>query len=286
MTGRVTKARWVVAALFAALGATSCGEGTGTVTVSLWGEDYIRDVIPAATTTTAGFENGWSLRYTKFLVNLGEVRLTTSTGRVAGTLANFRVYDLHALTGPTTIGTFANVDAVRYDAASFSLAPVEIGAAGNATAADVQLMQVGRYAIYVDATASKMGAADVRIRWGFRGRTDFSPCSDAAGQAGLAVPTGGTASFQVTVHGDHLFYDDLENPDARMRFDAIAGADADGDHEVTLDELSRVALTSLPMTQYSAGPVPNVRNLRDFVTYLFATVGHFNGEGHCQERRS
>ena len=108
----------------------------------------------------------------------------------------------------------------------------------------------------------------------------------ATNLAVVAVPTSGTASLQVTFHGDHLYYDDLENPEARTRFDAIAAADADGDHNVTLDELGAVQLTSLPMTQYNAGPVPNVRTLRDFVTYLVSTVGHFNGEGHCQERRS
>ena len=122
--------------------------------------------------------------------------------------------------------------------------------------------------------------------WGFTGRTDFSGCHDATNLAVVAVPTSGTASLQVTIHGDHLYYDDLENPEARTRFDAIAAADADGDHNVTLDELGAVQLTSLPMTQYNAGPVPNVRTLRDFVTYLVSTVGHFNGEGHCQERRS
>ena len=76
------------------------------------------------------------------------------------------------------------------------------------------------------------------------------------------------------------------DPDARLRFDAIAAADANGDREVTLDELGAVQLTTLPMTQYSTGPLPNVRTLRDFVTHLVSTVGHFNGEGHCQERRS
>ncbi len=267
--------------------AASCGADTGSVSVLLWGEAFIQDAIPPVTATAAGFENGWTLRYTKFLVNLGEVRLAAADGAVAGALPAYRVWDLHTFTGPRVIGTFASASAQRFDAFSYALSPTTAtSTAGNATAADVQLMQSGRYSVYVEGTASKSGAPDVRIRWGFTGRTDFSACHDASGQPGIAVPSGGSASAQVTIHGDHLFYDDLENPEARVRFDAIAAADANGDHEVTLDELAMVQLTSLPMTQYGTGPVPNVRSLRDFITYLVATVGHFNGEGHCAERRS
>lgn len=274
-----------MAATLSAMGCGS-GNGTGNVTVSLWGEDFIREMIPPATATSAGFENGWTLRYTKFLVNVGNVRMATGAGAVGGTLAAFKVYDLHTFAGPTVIGRFNGVEAVRYDDVSYAIAPADAtSTAGNATAADLALMQSNRYTLYVEGTASKTGVPDVRIRWGFGGHTDFTACHDAANQAGLAVPTSGTAPLQLTIHGDHLYYDDLENPEARTRFDAIAAADRDGDREVTLDELAMVQLTSLPMTQYGSGPVPNIRTLRDFVTYLTSTVGHFNGEGHCQERR-
>ncbi len=273
-----------------ALAAMGCGpdSGTGTVRVSVWGEAYIQDMIPPVTGAEAGLENGWTVRYAKFLVNLGGVRLATSPGAApSGTLAGFRVFDLHTLTGPLVIGTFAGVSAERQADVRYAIAPVDASSsAGNATAADVALLRAGNSAVYVEGTASKAGVADVRFRWGFTGRTDFFDCHDATEQLGVAVPTSGTASMQLTIHGDHLFYDDLQSPDARLRFDAIAGADANGDREVTLDELGAVQLTTLPMTQYSTGPLPNVRTLRDFVTYLVSTVGHFNGEGHCQERRS
>ncbi len=46
-----------------------------------------------------------------------------------------------------------------------------------------------------------------------------------------------------------------------------------------------VDLTTAPMGQYGTGSRSDVRNARDFITALVATVGHFNGEGHCDERR-
>ncbi len=274
-------------ALGALMATIGCGADTGDVTLSLWGEDFIQDAIPPRTPMASGFENGWTLRYTKFLVNLGELRLASSGGTVAGSVASYRVFDLHTLHGPLSIGGFSNVAAQRFDAFSYAIAPATMtSTAGNATAADISLMQASRYSVYIEATASKAGSHDVNIRWGFTPRVDFSTCHDPSEQPGVAVPSGGSADAQVTVHGDHLFYDDLEDPDALIRFDAIAAADANGDHEVTLDELAQVQLTSLPMMQYGTGPVPNVRTLRDFVTYLVATIGHFNGEGHCAERRS
>jgi hypothetical protein len=90
---------------------------------------------------------------------------------------------------------------------------------------------------------------------------------------------------QLTIHGDHLFFDDLQSPEAKMRFDAMAAADnlgiAGADGQVTLEELAAVDLTELPPDQYGTGGVGNVRNLRDFVTALVRTVGHFRGEGEC-----
>jgi hypothetical protein len=114
----------------------------------------------------------------------------------------------------------------------------------------------------------------------------YNNCHSSETEVGVAVPSGGSVRAQITVHGDHLFYDDLQSPKAKLRFDLVAGADMDRNNEVTLDELARVDLTTAPMGQYGTGPFGNtVRDLRQFITTLVATVGHFNGEGHCDEVR-
>ena len=70
--------------------------------------------------------------------------------------------------------------------------------------------------------------------------------------------------------------------------DAIAAADKAGilgaDGQVTLEELALVDLTELPPEQYGTGGASNVRTLRDFVTALVRTVGHYRGEGECAPR--
>jgi hypothetical protein len=276
----------LAALLLTACGDDSVGTSPGTVTASIWGEEYIQDRIPAAPTADAdGFQNGWEIRYTKFLVNVGAVTVASSSGSETGALAPYRVYDLHTLTGPLEIGRMPSLPARRYDRVSYRIAPVDAQAAmANATAVDVTLMRTNNYSVYVEGNGTRMGTT-VRFRWGFGGPVSYSNCHSSETEVGLAVPSGGTASAQVTVHGDHLFYDDLQSPEAKLRFDVIAGADMNRDGEVTLAELAAVDLTTAPMGQYGTGSRSDVRNLRDFVTALVATIGHFNGEGHCDERR-
>ena len=124
--------------------------------------------------------------------------------------------------------------------------------------------------------------------WGFPINTLYEKCEHPDLGEGVTVPNGGEETVQLTIHGDHLFFDDLQSPDAKMRFDAIAAADKAGilgaDGQVTLEELALVDLTELPPEQYGTGGASNVRTLRDFVTALVRTVGHYRGEGECSPR--
>lgn len=284
---RARAARWCALAL--ALGA--CGDGTlggspGDVTVSVWGEAFATEGIPPAAGEEPGFEDGWRVTFSKFLVNLGAVQLGAVDGQRGGSLPNDRVWDLTTMRGPAAVGTLPDVPSRRYDDVSFRIAPAtRASTAGNAAADDVAAMQSRGYAVYAEGEATRAGALPVRFRWGFSGTTTYSRC-ESEGMAGVVVPSGGTASVHVTLHVDHLFYDDLQSPDAAIRFDAIAAADADMDREVTLDELARVPLASLPRDRYGTGSVPGVTDLRQFVTFLTATLGHYNGEGECRVTRS
>lgn len=265
-------------------GGESAGTSPGTVSLSIWGEDYVAHQIPPLMGSTVGFENGWTLRYTRFLVNVGDFTVAASDGTAGGSLAPMRVYDLKSTTTPFAIGRITAVPSRRMDRVSYRIGPATAAStSGNATAADLALMQTGGYSVYVEGEGTRMGAA-VRFRWGFTPNVRYESCAGPDASAGLAVPSGGNVDAQITIHGDHFFYDDLQSVTARLRFDAVAAADADRDGAVTLDELARVDLTTLPSSQYGGGDMGRVRTLRDFITTIAATIGHFNGEGHCQER--
>ena len=95
------------------------------------------------------------------------------------------------------------------------------------------------------------------------------------------VTNGGNESVQLTIHGDHFFYDDLASEEAVPRFNAMAAADTSGDGKVTLDELGAVKLVDIDEGTYGTGSASHVDDLGAFVQALTATLGHYRGEGHC-----
>lgn len=268
-----------------------CGcTGTGGVTFTTYGEDYIEREIPAATGDEAGFVDGWTVRYEKFLVVLGEVKVANRQGEVAAEQPKQKVFNLHK-PGPVEVERFTNLPSEEWDEVSYAIAPPATdAAAGNASDSDVQWMKQNSFALYVEGVATK-GEVTKRFQWGFRENTLLEHCESPDVGRGVTVPSGGEETVQLTMHGDHLFFDDLQSPEAKMRFDALAAADrmgsedsAGADGVVSLEELAAVDLTELPADRYGTGGAANVRNLHDFVRALVRTVGHYRGEGECAPR--
>lgn len=266
---------WIV---LAALALSACG-GVGSLKFTTWGEEYIEDGIPAAE-----FEDGWQLTFSKFQVSLGGFKVAKEKGGTAGTIDGFKVFDL-TKKGPFEVGGLEKIPSDTYDRVSFSIAASTAATAGNITEMELATFKGRGNALQVEGLATK-GALQKRFAWAFTQGVDYSECESAGGVKGEVVPTGSTTTVQVTVHGDHFFYDQLASADAKLRFDAIAAADkTPEDGVVTLEELSAISLTTLPNGQYGTAGAPGVDTLRDFVQALSATVGHYQGEGHCHSTR-
>jgi hypothetical protein len=266
----------------AVLALVGCGGGTGNVTFTAWGEELIEDKLPIKEGDNPGFVDGWSLKYTKFLVALGGITVAKTTGGSPQTVSGQKVFDL-TKKGPVDVATLEKLPAERWDAVSYVISPASGATAGTASEADVTLVNTQKYSLYVEGTATK-AAVTKSLKWGFATNTLYENCEAADTGKGVVVPNGATETVQLTIHGDHPFYDDLQSPEAAVRFDAIAGADANNDGEVTLAELEAVALTTLPVNQYGTGGASNVKNLKEFVTNLTRTVGHYRGEGECTQK--
>jgi hypothetical protein len=149
---------------------------------------------------------------------------------------------------------------------AFRIAPAADATAGNATADEVTLVSAGGFSLYVEGTATK-GDAVKTFAWGFDSDTAYRDCH-----------TGGEAASTITIHGDHLFYDDLISEEPDVTFDVLAEADADDDGEIAPAELAAFDITTLPNYQVGAYPVDD---LWAFVRHQTSTVGHIDGEGHC-----
>lgn len=259
-------------------------EGTGAVAFSSWGEEYIEDQIPAS-----AFEDGWSVKYGKFLVVVGEVRVADSAGSIAAIMPNSVLLN-HVTAGVKPVVSFAEVPARAWDRVSYVVLPASPSTErGNATESDLAFMRDGGFSVYVEGVATK-GAVQKSFAWGFRARTEYARCRGALGGKeveGVVVTRGGADNVELTVHGDHLFYDDLQSSSARLRFSAMADADerstGNRDGVVSLAELSAYPLVEVPPAQggYGTGALSRVHDLGAFVAELSRTVGHFRGEGEC-----
>lgn len=269
----------------AALSSASCGDdgsasGRGSVGFSTWGEEYIELGLPQSE-----FADGYEVVFDRFLVLIGNIELADAEGQVAARHEGFFLVD-HVEPGVKDLVRFDGLEAGAYERVSFETSPAARGAitlVGGTTDADAELMASGGYHVYAEGTLSG-GGSSKRFAWGFGVPTKLDECEaelDGKLQRGALVPAGGSDSIELTIHGDHLFYDDLQASDAVLRGGALAQADADDDGTITLEELAAVRLVDLPADQYGVGGVSGVDELEGFVRFLSRTLGHFRGEGEC-----
>jgi hypothetical protein len=261
------------------------GGGEGGIAFTTWGEEYIQAEIPADSADVAGFVDGWTLTYSKFLVVIENIAVADSKGNQGARFASSKVFD-HTGEGVKSITTFDDLEAKDWDRVSY-----EIGPAGSETEKDdsvsdddlAWMTEKGNSLhLVADVTKDKVTK---HLDWAFDLATSYTEChatQDGKEEDGVVVTNGKTAEVQLTIHGDHPFYDRLqasEDPAIKtsLRFDAIAAADEDDDGEVTLEELDAATLDVLNYDRTGFA----VTTQGGFVRALARTVGHFRGEGEC-----
>ncbi len=259
-----------------------CDGGKGGVELDTWGEEYIEVGIPASE-----FEDGWDITFSKFLIHLGHVTVADAEGAVGAKMEGTILFD-HKIAGEKPVFAAGDLEAGPWESVSFRVPVIDAAAelSEGVTEADRDLLIGAQASVYVAGSAAKGGVTKT-FSWAFPVGTEYTECKgdlDGKETSGALVTNGGVDHIQLTIHGDHFFYDDLQAENAVLRFDAIAAAD-DGDGEVTLDELSAVKLVDIPEGSYGTGSVGDVDDLRQFVTALSQTLGHFRGEGECFAKR-
>ncbi|WP_437973552.1 hypothetical protein WMF11_32720 [Sorangium sp. So ce295] len=283
---KITKGLWVTAAMLAGAALAGCGDdgasGTGNVAFSTWGEDYIEQEIPAA-----DLADGWSIQYEKFLFVVRNVTIADREGNVGARMQGSILFD-HTKAGAKPVVAFDDLEAKPWEAVSYEIGPVDADTAlEGATEEDKALMLAAGASVHIEAIARKSGdggEVEKRLDWTFSLATRYADCKgDKAGKEteGVLVTNGGTDDVELTIHGDHFFYDDLQAATAARRFAPIAAADADDDGAVTLEELAAVRLVEIEEGTYGTGSAGDINDLGAFVAALSRTIGHFRGEGEC-----
>jgi len=251
--------------------ATACGDpAPGSLEIRVYGESFIEDGIPAGEVV-----DGWAIDFDRFLIALSDVQAAQGSSPPALSAPQQTVFDVSLSTMMAgALVASAEVPAGRYDTVSYRIAPARTGAvAGPSVPADaVQAMIAAGESVRVAGTASKAGRS-IRFDWRFDEAVRYHTCRSTA------EIDGGTGQAQLTIHGDHLFYDDIVAEEPNVAFELIAATDADGDGVVTRAELQVKDLGA--EARYQVGST-GVTNLWDFIAYQTGTLGHIDGEGHCE----
>jgi hypothetical protein len=119
--------------------------------------------------------------------------------------------------------------------------------------------------------------------------TSYDDCGPEMGDAGFAVPTGGSAQIKPTIHGDHWFFNHIPHGSAEItkRFAQwVANCDLNHDGETTIDELKMVKAPDVfPAKDYDlSGGLVTPTTAYDFLVAEAHSLGHFNGDGDCAKR--
>jgi hypothetical protein len=276
------------------LAACTGDAGSGAVRVSLSGEEASLGGFPVDVGggEMIAFEDGWTLQFERVLVSLIDFTLASSDGEALAPEGGV-VADLHR--GMPLGWEMEGVPAQRWDRVSYLIAPPAADARilAGADPAAVETMRANGWSMLIEG-AAQHDAETVRFSLGFPLAIRNSGChSGVDGTDGLVVANGSVTEAEVTIHLDHLFFDTYANDEASMRFEPYAAVASDG--VMTLDSLATQELAS-PIDRtgttiadaggapvvYDPGPLTlSERNLRGYVLAAATTVGHFNGEGHC-----
>lgn len=232
---------WLHALPLATLLLCACGgdddDGTGTVSVRAYGESFIEDGVPADE-----MNDGWTVEFSRFDVTLRDIV-------VAGV----------ALDDPDPVDLSIGSDGDGHELGTVSAAARE-HAEPTFTIARAE----------VEGSAELDGERKT-FSWVFDSPTRYERCETTT-----AVRKDQPATFQITVHADHLFYDSLVSEEPQLLFQPLADADEDEDGEITEAELAARDI---------GGYDPGNEDIDDLWSWLVAqqrTLGHVDGEGHCE----
>lgn len=221
---------------------TACGEDeqseeTGEVQVTVYGESFIEEGIPAEE-----MADDWSIEFDSFTVELQDIVVGGVTTPAAEPIEISGETD-----GAGHLLVEAEIPVGTHEGPRFVIAEVEVS--GSAT----------------DGDTTKT------FDWTFDHLTHYEECETTT-----EVVDGESSTFQITIHADHFFYDSLVSEDPDLVFQALADADENDDGEITPQELGDRGIGS-----YDVGNNSEIDNLWAWLVAQSQTLGHVDGEGHC-----
>lgn len=288
---------WIAVVALAGCGAEDEG-GSGSLVLSLSGEEAAQFGFPVPGVPELQFADGWAVHFDKYLVGIGNVRVAGADGERALADGGSVLVDLTA--GEQEIFRFDGLGARRWERFGYDiLVPGEsTRRIGGIADEDARRMSEGGYNYWIEGTATR-GEETVRFAWGLSAPTHNDDCINSADDSpGVVVRNNAAAAYQITLHLDHLFYDRLGSHEGvKMRFSPLAAVAGD-DGSIEWADLSSQRLASLrdadgqPLRDetgalliYDPESVPLAdADLQNYLLAASVSQGRFNGEGTCVNR--
>lgn len=220
----------------------ACKSASATAVVTAYGEEFIEEGIPAE-----AVDDAWAISFERFEVTLREIRIDGVE------LAGTHVVDLSESSRGAghELGTL-ELENPGEEAPTFVIARLDISG------------------------SARMGDEEKTFSWVFANEVVYDECETTTEPSESE-----RATFQITVHADHLFYDSLVAEEPRLLFQPLADADHDDDGNIEQAELAETDIGA-----YDPGSAGGIANLWAFLEAQAATLGHVDGEGHCRSSLS
>ena len=296
-----------------------CTGDTGSLSVVMSSEDSLRNgLFPDG--ESESIEDGWTVRFDRYVANVGMPTLTDSEGASFVDSKNF-VVDLTQIgEGGEPLFAISELEGKRY-AFGYTISPDPTPEKSNVVDEDDYQRQIendftfqvagtlehptgqscppARLATPGDKPSNgQMNAAgdpcfdapNLTFSIDLKEQGVFGPC-EIDGSDGVAIPADAVQTVSIVLHGDHLFYNGfVDDEDLVSRLvQWMADCDLDLDGNVTQEELLAVAPSDLSEldSRYELASSPLQRPLANMIDYLSAqaaTQGHYQGEGECAYR--
>lgn len=306
---------WFVAA-FCALAFACTEEDAGSISILLEPETTILDgILPGD--DVEHIRDGWEVRFDKYVAVVGDVLLKRSNDQQV-TAQDRTIYavDLHTLpANGITLWGIEDLASVRWDF-TYALSGGIHGALQHESVSDSDFHDIvdhdWSYLIEgsiinvqgvtcpppdvaepgsIQSTEERRGVPcypnpEISFRFALTAETLYGPC-EIDGVPGVAVPSGGTASVAISIHGDHVFFNGFPegSEGGVMRLAQwLADSDLNLDGQVSQQELESITPSDLVHIdeRYQLGGSPlTLDTMWDYVASQLKTQGHYQGEGEC-----
>lgn len=266
------------------------GGGRGSVRINLRAEDSITGGLSPG----SGVEDtkDYGVSYAKYIVAVGHLHLARSRGGSERESDAIALVDLMRVGEEgVEIARFEDLPAGQWDTFEFETPEANADAdALEVDADDAAEMREHGWTYWIEGTVHRPEAEGGPVDFTIQAAvpTRFEHCQ-LDGQPGMAVVADQTATGDITIHGDHIWFNTFptgSEGSVERRAAWLVAADTDEDGQVSTEDLAQLDATEVFTTElgYSLDGQPDgitIDSALDWVRAQLATQGHFRGEGEC-----